>query len=116
MHPKRDRPTSVLDPLADATYSQVYLALEEKEAGATGKAKLLVAEFAQCFLAIRSTIHPYGIPGEAAGKSSNVAFAARKIFANHEHDGQDVLITVMDGTFIFHHSDDEIHPIGPYLA
>ena len=96
--------------------SQVYLAMEEKEAGATGKAKLLVAEFAQCFLAIRSTIHPYGIPGEAAGKSSNVAFAARKIFANHEHDGQDVLITVMDGTFIFHHSDDEIHPIGPYLA
>jgi hypothetical protein len=73
--------------------------MEEKEAGSTAKAKLLIAEFAQCFLAIKSSIHPYGIPGEAAGKSSNVAFAARKIFANHERDGQDVIITVMDGTF-----------------
>ncbi len=79
--------------------SQVYLAMEEKEAGSTAKAKLLIAEFAQCFLAIKSSIHPYGIPGEAAGKSSNVAFAARKVFANHERDGQDVIITVMDGTF-----------------
>ena len=73
--------------------------MEEKEAGAPSKAKLLVAEFAQCFLAIRATVHPFGVPGEAAGKSSNVAFAARKIFASHERDGQDVLITVMDGPF-----------------
>jgi hypothetical protein len=92
--------------------------MEEKEAGSTAKAKLLVTEFAQCFLAIKSSIHPYGIPGEAAGKSSNVAFAARKIFANHERDGQDTIITVMDGTLpslIYHRKINGFCPIRPDL-
>jgi hypothetical protein len=82
--------------------------MEDKEAGAGAKAKLLVAEFAQCFLAIRASVHPYGIPGEAAGKSSNVAFAARKIFANHQRDGQEVIITVMDGKSLILASDDPV--------
>jgi hypothetical protein len=81
----------------DSPDLQVYLAMEEKEAGSMTKAKLLMTEFAKCFLAIKSSIHPYAIPGEAAGKSSNVAFAARRVFANHQHDSQDVIITIMDG-------------------
>ena len=73
--------------------------MEEKEAGSMNKAKLLIAEFEKCFLSIKSPIHPYAVSGEAAGKSSNVAFAARRVFANHQGDAQDVIITVMDGMF-----------------
>jgi hypothetical protein len=71
--------------------------MEEKESTSMSKAKLLTTEFEKSFLTIRASIHPHAIEGEAAGKSSNVAFAARKVFANHQTDTQDVIITVMDG-------------------
>ena len=75
------------------------MAMEEKEVGSMIKAKLLINEFEKRFFSIKSSIHPYALPGETAGKSSNVAFAARRVFANHQGDAQDVIITVMDGMF-----------------
>jgi hypothetical protein len=73
--------------------------MEEREIGSMIKAKLLITEFEKRFFSIKSSIHPYALPEESAGKSSNVAFAARRVFANHQGDVQDVIITVMDGMF-----------------
>jgi hypothetical protein len=71
--------------------------MEEKEVASITKANLLATEFDKSFLAIIPSFHPYAIAGEAAGKSSNVAFAAHRVFANHRNDAQDVIITIMDG-------------------
>jgi hypothetical protein len=78
--------------------------MESKEAEAAGKAAELLSTFEMAFLHIRATFHPPGVPGEIAGKSSNVAYAARYIMNIHARDeDQDAtnttntLITVIDG-------------------
>ncbi|KAF9891472.1 hypothetical protein FE257_003938 [Aspergillus nanangensis] len=81
-------------------YYEVYLAMEQKEVGATNKAMQLMQEYEKSFLHISSTFHPPGLAGEIPGKSSNVAFAARHIAVAHKEELDDgvsnVLITVMD--------------------
>lgn len=75
--------------------------MEQKEATAIDKASHLVSKFEKSFLHIRSTFHPSDIPGEIAGKSSNVACAARSIIEIHrpelKMDCCNVVVTVMDG-------------------
>lgn len=75
--------------------------MESKEAEATGKAAELLSTFEMAFLHIRATFHPSGVPGEIAGKSSNVAYAAQYIMNIHaredDQDAMNILITVIDG-------------------
>lgn len=80
---------------------QVVLAMEEKEQEAPEKAKKLMSSFQNSFYAIRATFHPANLPGEIAGKSSNVAHAAREITNWYHQELREgncgVVITVMDG-------------------
>lgn len=75
--------------------------MEQKEESAPEKAAKLTAAFEKSFLHVRSTFHPSGVQGEIAGKSSNVAFAARRIVEIHRADLKaeacNVIATVMDG-------------------
>lgn len=80
---------------------QIFLAMEQKELKSPEKAISLITQFEGVFREVCSTFHPANLPGEIAGKSSNVAFAARHIVEAHRRDQsvlpQDVIITVMDG-------------------
>ncbi|KAJ6105308.1 hypothetical protein N7523_010118 [Penicillium sp. IBT 18751x] len=86
-------------PRAQSQY-EVYLAMEQKENGSPEKAQKLAYTFENSFHRFRTTFHPAGIPGEIAGKSSNVAFAARHIVDVHRsalrENHCNVIITVMD--------------------
>jgi hypothetical protein len=77
--------------------------MEHKEDAASVKAAQLVSAFEKSFLDIQPTFHPSGVQGEIAGKSSNVAFAARRIVEIHrtalQSDACNVIVTVMDGKF-----------------
>ncbi|RUP51435.1 hypothetical protein BC936DRAFT_148153 [Jimgerdemannia flammicorona] len=55
----------------------IILAMEESELGHEAKAQNLKDHFTNHFLHFIITSHPSGIPGEARGKGSNVAYAAR---------------------------------------
>lgn len=82
-------------------WMQVYLAIEQREAGAADKASNLASEFATAFRSLTITVHPSNIPGEAPGKSSNIAWAAEKAcrrYSNNWRYGskEHVIITVMD--------------------
>ncbi|KAJ5432105.1 uncharacterized protein N7458_011261 [Penicillium daleae] len=74
--------------------------MEQKETGAINKATELISQFEMVFSCIQATFHPFGVVGEIAGKSSNVAYAARHIMNVHARDGDpgvmDTLITVID--------------------
>jgi hypothetical protein len=72
--------------------------MEQKEANAGEKAKSLMSAFDARFLSVRATYHPPDLPGEIAGKSSNVAFAAREVFRRHvgESEKASTIITVID--------------------
>ncbi|KAL5340616.1 glycosyl transferase family group 2-domain-containing protein [Aspergillus crustosus] len=82
------------------TQYEVYLAMEQKEIRAAGKAESLMSSYEKSFSSIQATFHPSELPLEIAGKSSNVAFAARHIAQVHQADldsnTSDVLLTVMD--------------------
>ena len=73
--------------------------MEARELNCEDKAKCLVSGFFDKFRFIDFAVHPGDIPGEAPGKSSNVAWAARK--ASERYDVQDlreeVIVTVIDG-------------------
>jgi hypothetical protein len=69
--------------------------MEERDPSALTTAKQMVLEYSSSFNDIQSTFHPAGIPGESAGKSSNVAWAAQEVMAKYRGD-TDVLVTVMD--------------------
>jgi hypothetical protein len=75
--------------------------MEQKEAGVAEKAAKLASAFEPSFRHIHATFHPANLPGEIAGKSSNVAFAARHIMEVHRAELDsghcDVIVTVMDG-------------------
>jgi hypothetical protein len=80
-----DGRTQTLDAFAaHPRASQVYhvcLGMEAREADAAIKAKQLVDEYSSRFAQIVWSEHPGDIPGEAAGKSSNVSWASRAIAA-----------------------------------
>lgn len=74
--------------------------MEDKEAGAPLKSKTLISEFEKVFRSIRSSFHPAGVPGEIAGKSANVAYAAGRILEKYRSssEGENLIITIIDGT------------------
>lgn len=75
--------------------------MEQKEPEAASKAASLISIFKSSFSHIQATIHPSGVPGEIAGKSSNVAYAAQHVINTFGTDGErnltSTLITVIDG-------------------
>lgn len=81
---------------------QVYLAMESRENNVELKAMGLVQEFIKKFRSIDFTIHPSDIPGESAGKGSNMAWAVRKLSEKYSMEARkDVVVTGIDGTSFF---------------
>ncbi|KAG5754456.1 hypothetical protein H9Q70_002907 [Fusarium xylarioides] len=90
-----------LDVLAShpqAHYSyDVYLGMEHRESSAETKALELIQEFTKKFRFLDFTLHPSDIPGEAAGKGSNLAWAARKLSERYSTAvRKNVIITGID--------------------
>lgn len=74
--------------------------MEQREQGGDTKALGLIQEFAKKFRSIDYTCHPGDIPGEAAGKGSNMGWAARKLSAKYPTEiRKNVIITGIDGMF-----------------
>jgi hypothetical protein len=72
--------------------------MEQREANVEVKAMSLVSDFVKKFRSMDFTLHPSDIPGEAAGKGSNVAWAARKLSEKYLMESRkDVIITGIDG-------------------
>ncbi|KAJ4130899.1 hypothetical protein NW768_006438 [Fusarium equiseti] len=94
-----------LDVLAShpqAHYSyDVYLGMEQRESTAEIKALGLIQEFAKRFRSLDFTLHPSDIPGEAAGKGSNIGWAARKLSEKYPSTlRNNVIVTGIDGMFV----------------
>ena len=74
--------------------------MELRETGSESKALSLIQIFNKKFHSIDYSLHPSDIPGEAAGKGSNLAWAARKLSANYPMTiRKDVIITGIDCMF-----------------
>lgn len=94
--------------LAQQTFplSQIYvvLAMEGREENAKEKAQTLISEFKNTFGTIIATYHP-DLPGEVKGKSSNQAYAAKKIYKmfikNGPIDMQYATVSTVDADSIF---------------
>lgn len=72
--------------------------MEQREHNAETKAMRFTNEFAKKFRSIDFTIHPSDIPGELAGKGSNMAWAARKLSEKYNlGQRKDVIVTGIDG-------------------
>jgi hypothetical protein len=72
--------------------------MEAREPNVELKAMSLVSEFVKKFRFIDFTVHPGDIPGESAGKGSNLKWAAQK--ASERYSGaqrKGVIITGIDG-------------------
>ncbi|KAL2168106.1 hypothetical protein VTG60DRAFT_370 [Thermothelomyces hinnuleus] len=83
-------------PQARSTYD-VYLAMEQREHNAEAKAASFANEFSKKFRSIDFTVHPSDIPGELAGKGSNMAWAARKLSEKYSlGQRKDVIVTGID--------------------
>ena len=77
---------------------QIYLAMEQREDNAELKAMSLISEFVKRFRSIEFTLHPADIPGESAGKGSNMAWAACKLSEKYPLGiRRDVIVTGIDG-------------------
>lgn len=75
--------------------------MEERETEAESKALRLVQEFGKKFRSINFSIHPADLPGESAGKGSNLAWAARKLSVRYSMGmRQNVIVTGIDGKSI----------------
>lgn len=97
-------------PRAD-TRNQVYLAMEQREHNVETKAMMLVNEFSKKFRSIDFTVHPSDIPGELAGKGSNMAWAARKLSEKYTlAQRKDVIVTGIDGKLAPHHRRRGLDP------
>lgn len=74
--------------------------MEQREQGGEAKALTLIQEFVKKFRSIDYTVHPSDIPGEAAGKGSNMGWAARKLSAKYPAEiRKNVIVTGLDGKF-----------------
>ncbi|RFU30484.1 hypothetical protein B7463_g5849, partial [Scytalidium lignicola] len=77
--------------------SEIYLAMESHEVDSDIKVKVLVLEFTYRFRSIKFTLYPGDIPGEAPGKSSNVAWASRKASERYLlKTREEVIVTIFD--------------------
>lgn len=75
--------------------------MEQRESTAETKALGLIQEFAKRFRSLDFTLHPSDIPGEAAGKGSNIGWAARKLSEKYPSTlRNNVIVTGIDGTFV----------------
>ncbi|KAI0176702.1 glycosyl transferase family group 2-domain-containing protein [Pestalotiopsis sp. NC0098] len=75
----------------------IYLGMEQREHNAELKAMNLIQEFVKKFRSIDFTLHPSDIPGEAPGKGSNMAWAARKLSERYSMtQRKDVIVTGID--------------------
>lgn len=73
--------------------------MEQREPNVELKAMTLVQDFVKKFRSIDFTLHPSDIPGESAGKGSNMAWAARKLSEKYSIEARkDVILTGIDGT------------------
>ncbi|KAF9770723.1 hypothetical protein IL306_011665 [Fusarium sp. DS 682] len=88
----------VLSSHPQAHYSyDVYLGMEHRESNAETKALRLIQEFAKRFRSLDFTLHPSDIAGEAAGKGSNIAWAARKLSERYSASvRKNVIVTGID--------------------
>lgn len=74
--------------------------MEARETGAATKASALLTKYKHKFRHIAATFHPSNIKGESPGKSSNLAWAARKASKEYEIAcRRDVILTSIDGTY-----------------
>lgn len=80
--------------------------MEQRDPEAMNVGAALSTAFADSFRSIRYTLHPSSIPGEAAGKSSNISWAARKFSSEavSESCKADRMLTVVDGMSKILHS------------
>ncbi len=114
MVPTYREPPEVLEAMLDHLVTQdfprrniwVVLAFEEREVGARDRARRLVEQFAGKFAGLWVTYHP-DRDGEIRGKSSNLAYAARRATAllveEQGFDLDNVVVTVCD-------ADSRLHP------
>ena len=102
---KEDMPVlhETLDTLASHPHAlasyRIVLAMEAREQDSTSKAHTLIDLYSAKFLEITYTSHPPNIPGESAGKSSNLAWASRDIASRLAGDverQERTVITVLD--------------------
>ncbi|KAJ3391709.1 hypothetical protein HDU84_005471 [Entophlyctis sp. JEL0112] len=77
------------------SHYKICLAMEQADEKAEQMAMMLVSRYIDCFLQVVYTIHPKGLPGETAGKHSNVSWAARQMTRKSKSVKSDI-ITVMD--------------------
>lgn len=102
--------TATLERLASseqAARMMIVLAMEEREAGATAKAEQLCTDFAGRFQSIGYSLHPAGLPGEIACKSSNQTWAVRWavhhcLDVHHQAQMDHVVVTTMDADTLWH--------------
>ncbi len=84
----------------------VVLAMEASEPNSAAKGQALVQEFADKFAHIFYTLHPQGLPGELAGKSSNIAWAGqwvkRELVDKNGYKLEHILVTTMDADTLWH--------------
>lgn len=84
----------------------VVLAGEEREGGVfTEKARTLKEEFSAAFLDFLITVHPKNIPGEIAGKGSNIHWAGKKAQEWIDTQGffyENVIVSSFDSDTIAH--------------
>lgn len=79
----------------------IVLAFEEREGveEVKNKAKIIENEFGRYFHKFLWTIHPKDVPGEVAGKGSNIAFAGRQIKSWIDEKGlsyADIIVSSFD--------------------
>lgn len=88
--------------------------MEQRETEGSTKALGLVSDFAKKFHLIDYTTHPSDIPGESAGKGSNVAWAALKLSENYPLEvRKKVIFTGIDGK---HSTHDIFHAFSRYFV
>jgi cellulose synthase/poly-beta-1,6-N-acetylglucosamine synthase-like glycosyltransferase len=84
----------------------VVLGMEEREEGAHEKAEILRRLYGEAFAHMLVTFHPAGLPGELAGKGSNLAWAvraARRTLVNELGVPlDDVVLTICDADSLLH--------------
>jgi cellulose synthase/poly-beta-1,6-N-acetylglucosamine synthase-like glycosyltransferase len=109
----------------------VVVAFEERDAAAPARARELTRHYADSFGDWLTTFHP-DLPGEVKGKSSNVAWAARRVESELIHtgrlDSRNLLVTVCDadsrldpqylaalGQHVVSHPDGRLHMYQPAI-
>ena len=84
----------------------VVLAMEASDPSGESTAAILRAEFSASFRHVLVTMHPRGLPGEVAGKSSNESWAARaaarELVSDLGYSLDHILVTIMDADSLLH--------------